>query len=58
MNKFKDLSLIFMVGVIAVLYVLIDLISYVLIEKKLLLYSIGLIVTVFLAKYLAHVLIG
>lgn len=35
--KFKDLSLLFTLGLITILYVLINLLSYLLIEKKLIL---------------------
>ena len=56
--KFKDLALIFVVGVLAVLYVLVDIIGYVLIEKKLLVYGLMLTIAVYLCNFLAGVLVG
>lgn len=55
--KFKDLSLIFTAGVLAVLYVFINIISYVFIEKKLLVFGIMLTVAVYLVTFLAGVLV-
>lgn len=56
--KFKDLALIFVVGVLAVLYVLVDIIGYVLIERKLLVYGLMLTIAVYLCNFLAGVLVG
>lgn len=54
--KTKDLSLIFTAGVIAILFVVVDLLSYLFIEKGLLLIITAIMSIAFISRWLAGVL--